>query len=156
MTKQHNMNKKRNAKKSVKKVETKSSKRSSKSSTVKKDKKDKKDKKTIPKTQDEILNIQMPTRRIKRNSDGLYEVDGKFYKELVGNRDDVWKGIAYKTNHNVDALTREDLIFDDKTKKVLSKSKHELMSGSDNPLRKLGLLKKSSKKMKRKNKKKSK
>jgi hypothetical protein len=154
MTKQHN--KKRNAKKSVKKVATKSSKKSSKSSTVKKDKKDKKDKKTMPKTQDEILNIQMPTRRIKRNSDGLYEVDGKFYKELVGNRDDVWKGIAYKTNHNVDALTREDLIFDDKTKKVLSKSKHELMSGSDNPLRKLGLLKKSSKKMKRKNKKKSK
>lgn len=153
MTKQHNMNKKRNAKKSVKKVSTQSSKKSSKSSTVKKDKKDKK---TMPKTQDEILNIQMPTRRIKRNSDGLYEVDGKFYKELVGNRDDVWKGIAYKTNHNVDALTREDLIFDDKTKKVLSKSKHELMSGSDNPLRKLGLLKKSSKKMKRKNKKKSK
>lgn len=153
MTKQHNMNKKRNAKKSVKKVATKSSKKSSKSSTVKKDKKDKK---TMPKTQDEILNIQMPTRRIKRNSDGLYEVDGKFYKELVGNRDDVWKGIAYKTNHNVDALTREDLIFDDKTKKVLSKSKHELMSGSDNPLRKLGLLKKSSKKMKRNNKKKSK
>ena len=153
MTKQHNMNKKRNAKKSVKKVATQSSKKSSKSSTVKKDKKEKK---TMPKTQDEILNIQMPTRRIKRNSDGLYEVDGKFYKELVGNRDDVWKGIAYKTNHNVDALTREDLIFDDKTKKVLSKSKHELMSGSDNPLRKLGLLKKSSKKMKRNNKKKSK
>lgn len=93
-----------------------------------------------PRTQDEVLNVPAIQRRIKRRADGLFEVAGKFYKKLVGSRDDVYTGVAYKTNYNADALTREDLVLNPKTRKVVSKKKQDWCKTSKNVLRKKRLL----------------
>jgi hypothetical protein len=93
-----------------------------------------------PKTQDEILNQTPIQRRIKRRADGLFEVAGKYYKKLVGSRDEVYNGVAYKTNYNSNALTRDDLALNPKTRKIVSKSKQEWCKGSGNVLRKMRVL----------------
>ena len=48
-------------------------------------------------------------RRIKRGSDGKYHVNGKSYKQLVGSRQQVAHGTAYKTTYGKDALKIGDI-----------------------------------------------
>ena len=100
------------------------------SKTIKKSK----NKTTNQMFEDEKLDIDMPSRRVKM-IDGAYHVGDKKYKKLVGSRDEVWQGIAYKTNHTVNALKRDDLFFDEKTGEVKSKVRSEQMKQSNlNPL----------------------
>lgn len=48
-------------------------------------------------------------RRIKRGSDGKYHVNGKSFKQLVGSRQQVAHGTAYKTTYGKDALKIGDI-----------------------------------------------
>lgn len=87
-------------------------------------------------------NVKTPKRRIKMKN-GAYEIEGKYYKKLVGTRDEVWEHIAYKTSYNRDdCLYRDDLFLCDKTGKVKSKNKSEFMKiKKNNVLKQKGLLK---------------
>jgi phage anti-repressor protein len=58
-------------------------------------------------------------RRIMREKDGLFHIEGKTYSKLIGTRDEVWKYIAYKT---AGCLTRGGLILN-KNGKLVSVSK---------------------------------
>ena len=57
--------------------------------------------------------------RIDRSPDGFYHVDGKAYPQLIGTREEVWKGLAYKT---AGQLTKEELLVN-RDGKVVSKRK---------------------------------
>jgi len=46
-------------------------------------------------------------RRIRKGKDGLYHVNGRSYKDLIGSRQCVGHGTAYKTSGK---LTKSDLI----------------------------------------------
>lgn len=48
------------------------------------------------------------TRRVNRQADGYYHVEGKTYKTLVGSRKQVWDDYAYKTPGN---LKRCDILL---------------------------------------------
>lgn len=87
-------------------------------------------------------NVKTPKRRIKMKN-GAYEIAGKYYKKLVGTRDEVWEHIAYKTSYNRDdCLYRDDLFLCSKTGKVKSKNKSEFMKiKKNNILKQKNLLK---------------
>ena len=61
------------------------------------------------------------TKRVRRSADGLYHVMGKAYKQLVGKRQQVWHGTAYKTPGG---LTKEKL-FMNKRGRIVSAVKHK-------------------------------
>ncbi len=58
--------------------------------------------------------------RILKGEDGLYHVNGKSFKVLIGSRQQVGHGTAYKTSGQ---KTRKDII-QNKHGKWVSKSKH--------------------------------
>ena len=47
-------------------------------------------------------------KRPVRQSDGLFHLDGKTFKELYGSRQQVWNGTAFKT---AGCLTKKHLLF---------------------------------------------
>tara|TARA_B110001450_G_scaffold256463_1_gene287069 strand:+ start:1365 stop:1685 length:321 start_codon:yes stop_codon:yes gene_type:complete len=57
-------------------------------------------------------------RPTKKN--GVYEINGKKYSELIGKRAKVWHGTAYKT---AGGLTKNDLMMN-KHGRIVSKKKH--------------------------------
>lgn len=59
-------------------------------------------------------------KRIDRSSDGLYHVNGKTYKHLIGSRKQVWMGSAYKTDGQ---LVRSDFLMN-KNGRIVSAKKH--------------------------------
>jgi hypothetical protein len=59
-------------------------------------------------------------KRPDRHEDGLYHIKGKTYKELLGSRQQVWHGTAYKTHGQ---LRRESLMFN-KHGRIVSRKKH--------------------------------
>jgi hypothetical protein len=59
-------------------------------------------------------------KRPSRHSDGLYHISGKSFKILIGSRQQVWNGTAYKTEG---LLTRSDLVMN-KWGRIVSKKKH--------------------------------
>ena len=61
--------------------------------------------------------------RITKGEDGLYHVGNKSFKYLVGERQQVGHGTAYKTTYGKDALTQKDLI-QNKWGRWVSKKKH--------------------------------
>ena len=61
------------------------------------------------------------TKRPERQSDGLYHINGKTYKELFGSRQQVWNGTAYKT---AGELVRSDLMMN-KWGRIVSVLKHK-------------------------------
>jgi hypothetical protein len=73
--------------------------------------------------------------RILKGEDGLYHVKGKTYKLLIGTRQQVGHGTAYKTSGG---LTKEDLI-QTKDGRWRSKKKH-ISAKKDNRLVKNGFL----------------
>ena len=60
-------------------------------------------------------------KRTSRNKDGYYHINNKKYKILIGSRRQVWNENAYKTSGK---LTKNDLMFNNKTKRIISKKKH--------------------------------
>jgi hypothetical protein len=61
-------------------------------------------------------------KRPQRGADGKYTIGGKKYPKLFGSRKEVFSfGTAYKTAGN---LTKNDLIFNNKTRRIVSKKKH--------------------------------
>ena len=60
--------------------------------------------------------VNKPTRQ----SDGLYHIKGKTYKNLFGKRAQVWHGNAYKTRGE---LVKSDFIKN-KRGRIVSKRKH--------------------------------
>ena len=40
-------------------------------------------------------------KRIDKNSEGFYNIDGKSYPKLMGTRQEVWEGTAYKTTGGI-------------------------------------------------------
>ena len=60
--------------------------------------------------------VNKPTRQ----SDGLYHIKGKTYKNLFGKRAQVWHGNAYKTKGE---LLKKDLLMN-KRGRIVSKKKH--------------------------------
>jgi hypothetical protein len=71
-------------------------------------------------------------RRVRRGADGLYAVGGKTYKMLIGLRQQVGSGTAYKT---AGGLRKEDLHFNGK--KWVSINKFN-SSKKENRLKKYG------------------
>ena len=59
-------------------------------------------------------------KRIDKSSDGLYHVNGKTYKHLIGSRKQVWMGSAYKTDGQ---LVKSDFIMN-KHRRIVSAKKH--------------------------------
>lgn len=59
-------------------------------------------------------------KRPVRESDGLYHIRGKTYKELFGSRIQVWNGTAYKT---AGELTKSAFIMN-KHRRIVSSKKH--------------------------------
>lgn len=59
-------------------------------------------------------------KRPVRESDGMYTIKSKKYRELFGSRRQVWNGTAYKTSGN---LTKSDFIMNDQSR-IVSKKKH--------------------------------
>ena len=72
-------------------------------------------------------------KRIDRSSDGLYHVNGKTYKHLIGSRKQVWMGSAYKTDGQ---LVRSNFLMN-KTGRIVSAKKHA-SAKRDNRLVKAG------------------
>uniref|UniRef100_A0A6C0DQ12 MSV199 domain-containing protein n=1 Tax=viral metagenome TaxID=1070528 RepID=A0A6C0DQ12_9ZZZZ len=64
-------------------------------------------------------NIIKSIKRITKNKDGKYIINGITYDKLFGSRHDVWYGNAYKTTGE---LTKDDLIINN-TGKIISKKK---------------------------------
>jgi hypothetical protein len=60
--------------------------------------------------------MKKPTRQ----SDGLYHVNGKTYKILIGSRHQVWNGTAFKTEGQ---LTKKHLMMN-KWGRIVSRKKH--------------------------------
>ena len=59
-------------------------------------------------------------KRPSRQSDGLYHVNGKTYKMLMGSRQQVFNGTCYKTSGD---LMKNDLMMN-KWGRIVSKKKH--------------------------------
>ena len=59
-------------------------------------------------------------KRPSRHEDGHYHVDGHKYKELIGSRQQVMNGTAYKT---AGELVKDDLIMN-KWGRIVSRKKH--------------------------------
>jgi hypothetical protein len=59
-------------------------------------------------------------KRPSRQDDGLYHVNGKTYKTLIGSRQQVFNGTCYKTSGE---LTNHDLMMN-KWGRIVSKKKH--------------------------------
>lgn len=59
--------------------------------------------------------MKRPTRK-----NGVYEIGGKEYKELIGSREQVWNGTAYKTKGE---LKKKELMKN-KWNRIVSKKKH--------------------------------
>jgi hypothetical protein len=59
-------------------------------------------------------------KRVHRREDGLYHVNGKTYKNLIGSRIKVWNGTCYKTPG---MLTKEDLM-QNASRRIVSRRKH--------------------------------
>lgn len=59
-------------------------------------------------------------KRIQKSSDGLYHVNGKSYRHLIGSRKQVWMGSAYKTDGQ---LVKSDFIMN-KHGRIVSAKKH--------------------------------
>ena len=72
-------------------------------------------------------------KRIDKRSDGLYHVNGKTYKHLIGSRKQVWMGSAYKTDGQ---LVKSDFIMN-KHRRIVSAKKHA-SAKRDNRLVKAG------------------
>jgi len=71
-------------------------------------------------------------RRYRRQADGLFHIKGRTYKHLVGRRQQVGGGYAYKT---AGGLTQDMLTFNGL--RWVSKNKHE-SSKRENRLQKYG------------------
>ena len=72
-------------------------------------------------------------KRIDKSSDGLYHVNGKTYKHLIGSRKQVWMGSAYKTDGQ---LVRSNFLMN-KNGRIVSAKKHA-SAKRDNRLVKAG------------------
>lgn len=72
-------------------------------------------------TQDIIKDITEKKRRIQKQKDNFYYVDCIKYQKLLGNREDVWNSVAYKTSGG---LLKQDLQIN-RFGKVVSKNKSE-------------------------------
>jgi hypothetical protein len=59
------------------------------------------------------------TKRLYKNKDGFYYINGKKYKVLCGSREDVWNETAYRT---LGELTKDNLVKN-KENKIVSKNK---------------------------------
>ena len=59
-------------------------------------------------------------KRPVRQSDGLFHMDGKTFKELYGSRQQVWNGTAFKT---AGCLTKKKLFFN-KRGRIVSLKKY--------------------------------
>jgi hypothetical protein len=59
-------------------------------------------------------------KRPTKNNDGIYVIKGKEYSRLIGKKDQVYNGSAYKTTGG---LKKED-IFKNKHGRYVSKKKH--------------------------------
>ena len=59
-------------------------------------------------------------KRPQRNEQGVYVIDGEKYKVLIGSRQQVWNGTAYKTPGG---LLKNDLMMN-KHHRIVSKAKH--------------------------------
>ena len=73
-------------------------------------------------TQNEIENygINLNTcKKIIKNKDGKYNIDGKIYDKIIGSRTDVWEGKTYKT---AGCLIKSDLMIN-KSGKIVSMKK---------------------------------
>jgi hypothetical protein len=60
-------------------------------------------------------------KRVHRGEDGLYHINGKTYKDLVGSRKRVWYQSCYKTRGG---LTKNELM-QNHLHRIVSKVKHE-------------------------------
>jgi hypothetical protein len=67
----------------------------------------------------EYNEIASSMKRITKNADGFYHINGCKYKKCFGNREEVWNGDAYKTTGQ---LTKSDFIIN-KNGKIVSKTK---------------------------------
>lgn len=85
----------------------------------------------------EYAAITNSTKRITKNSDGFYHINGCKYKKCIGTRQEIWSGEAYKTSGG---LTRVDFIIN-KYGKIVSKKKF-LHEKSVNRLEEVNLKKK--------------
>lgn len=74
-------------------------------------------------------------KRISRGIDKKYHIDGKIYTLLIGSRQQVWNGNAYKTSGN---LRKKDLFFN-KWGRIVSNLKHHTAK-KENRLVKHGFL----------------
>jgi hypothetical protein len=72
-------------------------------------------------------------KRIQKSSDGLYHVNGKAYRHLIGSRKQVWMGSAYKTDGQ---LVKSNFIMN-KHGRIVSAKKHA-SAKKDNRLVKAG------------------
>lgn len=72
-------------------------------------------------------------KRPQRATDGHYHISGKSYKKLVGSREQVWNGTAYKTSGG---LVRSQLT-QNKLHRIVSKKKY-ITSKKEKRLEKYG------------------
>jgi hypothetical protein len=72
-------------------------------------------------------------KRPVRHEDGTYHIDGHHYKELIGSRQKVMNGTAYKTPGN---LVKKDLMMN-KWGRIVSAKKHRTAK-KENRLKKYG------------------
>jgi len=59
-------------------------------------------------------------KRPQKQTDGLYHIHGKTFKNLFGSRHQVWNGTSYKT---AGLLVKDDLMMNDQ-RRIVSKKKH--------------------------------
>jgi hypothetical protein len=72
-------------------------------------------------------------KNILKQEDGMYHVNGKSFKKLIGTRAEVMHGTAYKT---AGKLTKDKLIYS-KSGRIVSRSKH-VTAKSEKRLQKYG------------------
>jgi hypothetical protein len=65
-------------------------------------------------------NITTKLKRLNKNNDGLYHVNDKAYKNLIGTREEVWNETAYKTSGGL----IKDNLLKNVSGKIVSKSKY--------------------------------
>jgi len=73
------------------------------------------------------------TKRPSRHADGHYHIDGSRFKLLIGSRQQVWHGTAYKT---AGELVKSELMMN-KWGRIVSRKKHATAK-KENRLRKYG------------------
>jgi hypothetical protein len=74
----------------------------------------------------DIINFNKNNKKITKNSDGFYYVNGVKYIKLYGSRQDVWDKVAFQTTG---CLTKLDFTIN-KNGKIVSKKKsiHEMQN----------------------------